>query len=332
MSESAALVLVTGANGFIGSHLTEALLAQGYRVRCMVRCSSDLTFIRGLPVEWAYADLDNGDELRQACQGVDAVCHCAALTRAQDEKTFMRANARGTEVLARACLDVAPGLKRFLFVSSMAACGPSQDADDLIDEMCRSAPVTWYGSSKLAAEQSLLALRDRLPVTIIRAAAAFGPRDRDFFAYFDLVNRGLDLQLGGSERRASLIYVCDLIQLLLLGLECEAAIGQVYLGCGQSTAYAELSTAIARTLNKQPRRITLPLSVLTPIAWWSKILGRLTGKPALLNDQRVIDLRQPFWLCSDEKAQRDLGFVPTYDLQTALQETTGWYLETGWLS
>lgn len=332
MSESQKLVLVTGANGFVGSHLVEALLERGYRVRCMVRRTSDLTFVRDLPVEWEHASLGNSDALHQACQGVDAVCHCAALTRALDAETFMRANAQGTEDLARACLEVAPDLGRFLFVSSVAACGPAKCADDPTDESYQPAPITWYGRSKLAAEQALLDLSDRLPVTIVRAAPVFGPRERDLLTYFELVNRGLDLQLGREERRANLVYVHDLVQLLLICLESEVATGEIYFGCGQATSYTELSAAIARALGKQPRRITLPLAVLTPIAWWSRVQSRLTGKPALLNDQRVLDLRQPCWLCSGEKAQQQLGFAPRYELQTAIQETTDWYLENGWLS
>jgi nucleoside-diphosphate-sugar epimerase len=141
----------------------------------------------------------------------------------------------------------------------------------------------------------------------------------------------LDLQLGRSERRASLLYVRDLVRLLLVGLESEVAIGQIYFACGQATAYTELSAAIARTLDKQTRRITLPLAVLTPIAWWSRARSLLTGKPGLLNDQRILDLRQPYWLCSGARAQRELGFAPQYDLQMALQETTDWYLGNGWL-
>jgi nucleoside-diphosphate-sugar epimerase len=298
----------------------------------MVRRSSNLAFVDHLPAEWVHADLSHGSNLRQACQGVDAVCHCAALTRALDEETFMEVNAYGTKALAEACLEVAPTLKRFLFVSSLSACGPAGSADEFVDELCRSAPITWYGKSKLAAERALLDLGDRLPVTIVRPSAVFGPRDRDFFAYFDLVNRGLDLQLGRHERRASLIYVRDLVQVLLLGLENDEAIGQVYFACGQATAYTDLSTGIARTLEKQPRRIILPVAVLTPIAWWASVQGRLTGRPALLNNQRVLDLRQPYWLCSDKKAKRELGFSPQYELQTALQETTSWYLDNGWLS
>ena len=331
MSERQKLALVTGANGFVGSHLVEALLAQGYAVRCMVRRSSDLSFIRDLPVELAYADLEDEASLRLACAGVDAVCHCAALTRALEEETFVCINTKGTKDLARVCLEAAPDLERFLFASSLAACGPAQSANDPVDELCRSEPITWYGRSKLAAEQALLDLRDRLPVSIVRAAPVFGPRDQDFLTYFDLVNRGLDLQLGREERRASLIYVRDLVRLFMAVLASKETIGQIYFGCGQTTSYADLSAAIARALGKKPRRIALPLAVLTPIAWWSRAQGRLTGRPALLNDQRVKDLRQPYWVCSGKKAQQELGFEPACDLETALQETADWYLENGWL-
>jgi nucleoside-diphosphate-sugar epimerase len=331
LSEERQLVLVTGANGFVGSHLVEALLNQGYAVRCMVRRSSDLVFLRDLPVEWAYASLEEKASLRQACSGVDAVCHLAALTRALDEETFKRINTQGTLDLAEACMEEAPDLKRFLFVSSLAACGPAHSAQDRVDELCRSEPVTWYGKSKLEAEQALLALENHLPVTIVRAAPVLGPRDRDFLTYFDLVHRGLDLQLGREERWASIIYVHDLVRLLVTALENAKAVGELFFGCGQATSYADLAASIARALGKQPWRVTLPLAVLTPIAWSATIQGRLTGKPALLNDQRVRDLRQPYWLCSDDKARRELGFEPQYDLATAVQETADWYLENGWM-
>jgi nucleoside-diphosphate-sugar epimerase len=331
MSEHSALVLVTGANGFVGSHLVEALLARGYRVRCMVRHTSNLAFISSLPVEWAYTGLEDPDGLRQACAGVDAVCHCAALTRALDEATFMRANADGTVALAQACAEASPGLRRFLFVSSQAAAGLCATPDQATDECCPSRPITWYGRSKLAAEQALQRLADRLPISIVRPAAVFGPRDRDFYAYFRLVKLGLDLQLGREERWLSLIYVHDLVRLLLLALESEQAVGRTYFGCGLACRRTEMSAAIARALEKRTRRVALPVAALAPIALMSRATGRLTRRPALLNDQRLLDIRQLYWLCSGEKARRELGFEPRYDLQTAVQETADWYLANGWM-
>ena len=325
------LILVTGANGFIGSHLTEALLARGYRVRCVVRRTSDLTFIGHLPAEWAYADLRDGGKLRQACQGVDAVCHCAALTRALDEETFVSVNVQGAETLARICAEENVHLRRFLFVSSQAAAGPSRSADDLLDESRLPQPITWYGKSKWAAEQALLEKSGRFPLTMVRPAAVFGPRDRDFLAYFGLVKRSLNLQVGRLERTLSLIYIRDLVDLLLLALESESAIGNTYFGCGPVVSRAELAESIGRALHKRTVRINLPEVVLTPIALWSRVQGRLTGRPALLNDQRVLDMRPRYWLCSGEKARQSLGFQARYDLDTAVQETAEWYLQNKWL-
>jgi dihydroflavonol-4-reductase len=324
-------VLVTGANGFVGSHLAEALLARGYQVRCMVRRTSDLTFIQHLPVEWAYADICDAESLDSACQDVDIVCHCAALTRALDQETFLRVNAQGTRALAQAAMAANPNLHRFLYLSSLSAAGPSGGTEDFRDESRPPQPLNWYSRSKLAGEQALLSLEGGLPLTIIRPSAVFGPRDRDFFAYFDLVKWHLQLQLGRADRWYNLIYVRDLAELILLALENGIAVGQTYFGCGPAHTYRELSEAIARAMDRRVLRITLPESILTPIALGAKIQERLTGRPALLNEQRVRDMRQRYWLCSGEKARREIGFEARYTLEAAIQETADWYRENGWL-
>jgi nucleoside-diphosphate-sugar epimerase len=331
LSESGLSVLVTGANGFVGSHLVEALLARGHHVRCMVRSTSDLSYIRHLPVEMVHGDVCDADCLHQACQGIDILCHCAALTRAVDEATFLQVNTEGTRALARAAVEAAPDLTRFLYVSSQTASGPSRGEDDLLDESRPPQPITWYGRSKWEAEQALLSMQGDLPLTIVRPGVIFGPRDRDVFTYFDLVNRHLQLKLGKDERKITLIYIRDLIHLLLLALENEAAIGQTYFGCGQALSYDDFSAAISRALGKKAVRITLPVAVTTPIALVAGIQERLTGRPALLNGQRVKDMRQRYWLCSGEKARRELGFETQTDLYTAVRETAEWYRENGWL-
>ena len=331
MSEGDALVLVTGANGFIGSHLTEALLARGYRVRCMVRATSDTGYIRHLPVEWAQADLGQPEGLRAACEGVDMVCHCAALTRALDQETFLRINAGGTEALARAAMEANPSLQRFLYISSLTAAGSAEGPGDYMDESRAPRPLDWYGKSKWAAEQALHALDGALPMTILRPSVVFGPRDRDVYAYFDLVNKHLELSLGRDERWVSLIYVRDLVELMILALESGAAVGETYFATGGATTYTEIARLLARVLDKRTLRVTVPLIALEPIVLVAKIQERLTGKPALLNEQRVLNMRQPYLICSPEKARRELGFQPAYELEAAVAETAAWYREHGWL-
>jgi nucleoside-diphosphate-sugar epimerase len=324
-------VLVTGANGFVGSHLTEALLARGYRVRCLVRPTSDLTHIKDLPVDWAFGEMPDAESLGRACQGVDMVCHCAALTRALDQETFLRVNAGGTEVLARAAMAANPALRRFLYVSSHGAAGPSHGAEDYLDEARPANPVEWYSVSKLAAEQILRSLDGRLPLTIVRPAIVFGPRDRDFLTYFQMIKWGLRLELGGGDRRLSLIYVRDLVDLIMLALESEAAVGQIYFGCGEAHTYEEFTRTAARALGRRTVRIVLPEIALKPIVLGAKVQERVTGRPALLNEQRVRNMTPPYWLCSSAKARQELGFVPKYDLETAVRETASWYREHGWL-
>lgn len=334
-----ALVLVTGSNGFVGSHLTETLLAAGYRVRCMVRRTSDLTWLNALrhtptgaqQVEWAYADVTDEAALREVVAGVDAVCHFGALTRAPDEATYQRVNAGGTENLLAACLQAGVDLRRFVLCSSQTAAGPSDGVEPL-DETAPPRPLTWYGRSKLAAEEAVHRYADLLPVTILRPAAVFGPRDRDVLAYFRLVKRGLSLQLGRGERWVSLIYVRDLVALALLALEKPEAVGQTYFACdGQAYTWGGIAGAIALALDRRPLYVTLPEAVLGPMAWAATTLARLTGQTPLLHEQRLIEMRQRAWLCSNDKARRELGFEPAYSLSEAVAETTAWYQQAGWL-
>jgi nucleoside-diphosphate-sugar epimerase len=193
--------------------------------------------------------------------------------------------------------------------------------------------VTWYGKSKWAAEQALhaLACSEGLPLTIVRPSAVFGPRDRDFLAQFRLIDRGLDLQIGRGPHRVSLIYVVDLASLLLRALRAPAAVGRTYFASTLHVAHEELAAAIAFALARQPLRVRLPDVALSVLDWYARLVTRLDGDTPLLNEQRVIDLRQPYWLCSTQRARQELGFEPQWPLDPAVQETAGWYRAVGWL-
>jgi dihydroflavonol-4-reductase len=333
------LVLVTGSNGFVGSHLVEALLDAGYHVRCMVRRSSDLRFLRPLQgepteagrVQWAYADVTDSGAVRQAVAGVDAVCHFGALTRALDGTTYQRVNVGGTENLLAACAELTPDLQRFVYCSSGAGTGPS-DPQRPREETDPPLPPTDYGRSKLAGEEVVFAYADRLPVTVVRPAAVFGPRDRDILAYFQLIKWRLSLRLGRGPRWLSLIYVRDLVRLTLLLLEDPIAVGQIYYASdGVSYTWDAVSREIERAMGHRALKVALPMAVLVPMSWAATFLAWLTGKPPLLHAQRLVEIRQPAWLFSVDKARRELGFEPAWALPEAVEETVAWYRREGWL-
>jgi len=324
-------VLVTGANGFAGSHLVETLLARGYQVRCLVRRTSDITFIRHLPVEWAYGDIARDQGLKAACLGVDAVCHLAGATKARDRETYFRVNAAGTRHLLAACVQAAPHLRRFVYASSLAAAGPSPDRHP-IDESHPPQPLTYYGQSKLQGEQFCHEYADRLPVVILRAAPVYGPRERDIYFYFQMVNRGVRLLLGRGERRASFIFIQDLVSLILHVLEDDRAVGEIYFAAeGRDYDWQQVSDLITAALGRRTVRIVLPEGLLPVIATVAGLQARLIGQPALLNDQKLIELSQRYWVCSAEKARRELGFEAQHDLATGVHLTAQWYRENGWL-
>ena len=118
-------ILVTGANGFIGSHICEAFIKAGFSVRAFVRKSSDLTNIKSLDMRTVYGDLDNTDSLKDAVSGIDIIVNSAGLTKALDTEEFERVNIGGTENILGAIESVNPGIERFIQISSAAASGPS---------------------------------------------------------------------------------------------------------------------------------------------------------------------------------------------------------------
>ena len=175
-------VLITGASGFLGSHVAEQLKSAGHDVRCLVRKTSNTRFLDELGVELAEGALHQKDSLEKAVEGVDAIIHSAGLVKARSEADFFACNTQGTANLLDAAIEHAPNLKRFVHVSSLEACGPSPDGRPVPHHQER--PVTAYGRSKLAAEKECLSRKDRLPVVLLRPGAIYGPRDNELLEAF----------------------------------------------------------------------------------------------------------------------------------------------------
>jgi nucleoside-diphosphate-sugar epimerase len=220
-------VLITGANGFVGSHLVERLLDRGYQVKCLVRKTSNLKWLSGLKVEYVYGDISIKDSLKDAVREVDIIIHSAGLTKAKNREEYFKANAKGTRNLVEACLVVNPKLQMFIYISSQAASGPGEDERPK-DEAAPCRPVSDYGGSKLEGEKIVSEYSSKLPVTIIRPPAVYGPRDTDMLGFFKVVKYGFRISFGKGESYISLVYVKDLADGIILAVENPKAIGQIY--------------------------------------------------------------------------------------------------------
>jgi dihydroflavonol-4-reductase len=323
-------VLVTGSNGFIGSALVGKLMSQGHAVVCLVRRTSNLRWLDGLPVSTVTADLEKGSGLQEALQGVDWVFHLAGVTKALDRQGYWDGNVLATENLLKASL-AQNKLKKFVFVSSQAAAGPSI-ADHPVTEEIEPHPVSLYGESKRAAEKLVLEFGAHFPVTIVRPPSVYGPRDRDIFVYFQNVNMGLLLILGKGTQKISIVHVHDLTEGMILAAEKANSCNQIYFLSGDGAYdWQTIGGMIASALQKKTWTIHVPVSFLQVTSRISVAYARMIGKPALLNGDKVNEMVQPGWLCSNEKAKIELGYAPAITLAEGLKTTAAWYKEQGWL-
>ena len=328
---------VTGATGFIGSHLVEQLVDQDYHVTCLVRKTSNLRWLAHLltakspQVELVMGDLHDSSALARQVRGADLVFHLAGLTKAPDAVTYDHVNAEGTEHLIKACLDAHASLDRFVYCSSLAAVGPSSTATPNTEDVTPQ-PLTDYGSSKLKGEMIVHEYADRLPITIIRPPAVYGPRDADIFLFFQMINRGLIPILGDADKLLSLVHVKDLVVGIYSAAVSGRAVGETYfLTDGDIHTWLGIERIIADALEKRPFKVKVPLFLLDFISIFTEAAAKITHQAPTLNRQRVRDLKQRFWICDSTKAQNELGYRPTYCLQKGMQETADWYRVHGWL-
>jgi nucleoside-diphosphate-sugar epimerase len=323
--------LVTGASGFVGSHLVEGLLERGYQVRCLVRKTSNLRWLSGLKAEYVYGDIADKDSLKGVFENADLVFHSAGLTSAKNREEYFRANAEGTRNLVEACLEENPRLQRFLYVSSQAAVGPG-DNERPLDETAPCRPITDYGESKLAGEKIVLQHSSQLPVTIIRPPAVYGPRDTDVLGFFKVASKGFRVSFGRGESFLSLVYVKNLVDGIIRAVENPGSVGQVYFIADDKVySWKDAFSIIAKVLNKRTIPLKIPRSLVLFLAFIAQNSSRLFGRSAVFNTQKAREITQRYWGLDVSKARAELGFFPEYGFERGAAETVRWYREKGWI-
>ncbi len=173
---------------------------------------------------------------------------------------------------------------------------------------------------------------DKLPITIIRPPAVYGPRDSDVLTYFKYAKKGILPILSGGERTASFVYVKDLVDGIILAAESETAKRQTYYLCDEKPyTWDEFGGTIASALHVKTRRLVMPVFLSFLASLFSELFSMLTRKPSILSLDKYKEIKMNHWVCSSEKAKNDLGFDPGYGLEKGIRETAEWYLTNGWL-
>ena len=326
-------VLVTGGSGFLGSHVVEQLSRAGHEVVALVRRSSKTGFLRTLSnVTLTYGAVEDARSVAEAAQGVGAVIHAAGLVKALSPDDFHRVNVRGTENVLDAAEKNAPGLSRFVFVSSLAAIGPSDDGRPVPKDR-EPRPCTAYGRSKLEAERAVVSRKDRLPITVIRPPLVYGPRDNECLAFFQSVkNRVLPL-VGDGKNTMSIVYGPDAASACVRALTADVPSGSAYfVDDGEVYLWRDMMCELERVLDKRALlRFPIPTALLKGAAIASEKLAQLTQRPAMLTRDKLNELLADHWVCDSSDTRRDLGWKPEVRWAEGARQTARWYRDNGML-
>ncbi len=322
--------MLTGATGFIGSHVAERLVREAADVRLWLREKN--TFVAGLEAKGAKTYLCSGSgdaSIEEAVRGADTVVHCAGATRTFSREQYFEANAD----LTRRILNVLQPRQKFIYISSLAAAGPSSPLAAL-DEHSPPRPVSHYGESKLLAEAHVRhwGAQGRNNFVILRPGVVYGPREKNLYHYFKWVAKGVLPLLGNGDRQLSLIYIDDMVEAILAACANPAAGETYFVANDDAASLLTLGEAIREALGKtRLLPLRLPAFFFDTIALALDAVSAFTRKPAVLGRQKVLELKQAAWLCSNRSLREKLRWEPRVSLDEGVRRTAEWYINEHWL-
>jgi len=324
-------VLLTGANGFVGSHILDRLCTRGFESAVLLRPASSQQFLKTNLARFEVRLGSLGDEasLREALRGVTHVIHTAGCTKALRTREFYAVNQAGTRALVQAIAAQGGRVRRLVHLSSQAAVGPA-GADRPAREEDEPGPVSEYGWSKLAGEAEVK--DSQTEWVILRPPAVYGPRDTAFLRVFKAIRAHLLLFFDRGSQALSLAYVKDVASACVESLSHPAAAGRIYNVAGDDVVTARsLAEMIAGLMKTWTMPLPLPGALLWPVCVGQDLLSRLKGRPNVLSRQKYLELRASGWVCDTTRLRQETGIRCSTPLLDGLAETLDWYCRERWL-
>jgi len=327
-------ILITGASGFVGSHLVEEALGRGLDVSAGVRKTSSREFLQDERIRFLELDFADKEALAQKLKSgqFDFIIHSAGIVSAPKLEDYYRVNFDYSKNFVDAMIDMGAVPEKFTYISSLASYGPASATDltDFLKEEQTPAPINTYGKAKLKSERYLQSL-EKFPYVIIRPTAVYGPREKEILTFFKLLNNSIEGYIGSRDQRLTFIYVKDLARVILDATLSQHARKAYFISDGGHYPQWDLGKYGRRLLNKSALRVHVPVGLVRSIAWLLEQGGKLTSSYPALNLEKVRILESMNWQCDIEPAINDLNFSPVYSLEKGLEETLVWYKKNGWL-
>jgi len=343
---------VTGGAGFIGSHLSELLLDEDWKVKVLVRegdmhrAYNDTVYdeviemLKNKGAEIYYGDLKDVKTFSEGLSQVDVVFHVAGVAYPYyglPDEIYFRINTEATINLANLCEE--ENVKRFVYISSIEAAGPSLDGRPLTESSSRH-PTDAYGMSKKKSEDYLLNFNknSKMGVSIVRPPMTYGERSPLLSRAFNVIKLGYFPMFGKKDAYFEFCYVKNLVNGIYLAGVKEEAIGNVYFISEESYKIIETMEKIGQEIGNEIKIIRIPKNIAYKLGQFMEILSEILpfypfrgdeiGSP--LFSRKTVDwVTNDQYICSTKKARSHLGYAPKYTREQGIRNLTNWYREKG---
>jgi nucleoside-diphosphate-sugar epimerase len=221
---------------------------------------------------------------------------------------------------------------RFVLVSSLTVSGPCRSGLPVNDDV-EPAPLTHYARSKLAAERAALSEKQRIPLTILRPGAVYGPRDKEILVFFKSVQRGVLPLVAPPHHRVTMVHATDCAAACVRALHANVPSGSIYhVDDGAEHTFAEMLREVETALGKRAwLSFRLPRPLVLGAAFTSEVWGRISGRAVIFTRDKCKELFEE-WVCDAERGRRDLDYRPQVSFSQGVRLTAEWYRQAGWLS
>lgn len=324
-------VVITGANGFIGSHLAEYMSSKGFDVHCIVRETSNLKWLDGKGFTYHKCGLTSIENLKIAFNNAKYIFHLAGTVSALKYEDYIYGNVTLTKNVLEAANSLEKKPSKILITSSLAVAGPTTK-DKPLSENQGFNPTVQYGKAKVAQEELCAEYFDKLNITIARPSPITGTREVEMFEFIQSINNGIFPKVGYSEKYVNIIHITDLLEAFYQMVETEKTTSEAYFICSEKTySWSEIAAISGKLLNKKPFTLALPHFIIYIAGFFSGLYGKIIGKPQTFDYEKAKEGVQEAWLGSVDKAKKDFGFKQNVTLIEGLKEAIDWYKEVKWL-
>lgn len=330
-------ILITGAAGFIGSHLVDLLLKEGYpldSLRLFILKDESLDNLPHKDFDIIRGDIRDEVAVKKALEGVKTIYHLAARTidgNKYADRDYKEVNIKGTQNILDGCRD--KNIQKFIFFSSIAVFGLPALKGDMInlDETAPKQPVEIYGQTKLEAEQRVVSAHEKwkIPYAIIRPTTVYGPKDKgNLSELYKAIKKHYFFFIGDGENKMDYVYVKDVVKAAHLAQLSRSQASDYIIGAGRAILFKEVVRYVAESINQDVSKLHIPRSIGLGLSYLTQFAGKVLGIRSPLFPSRVKVMTSNCYF-NTAKARKELKFKPKVSFKEGTRVTGKWLLENG---